>query len=486
MKLAVALVAGALAIIIGLAPYGFGARTEQTLTALVQLAADVWDIPIFTTRYTRGWFDSTAETFLVLPLDVVGALRPYLPHPSTSAAPPEGLSMAHHIRHGPFPLAARPDGVLSLLPVQTMITSSLAPGVLGSSSRGASAAALPSLQVYTTVFLHGAGQSHVVIPAFAYPPGDPTAARFVWAGLHGDVTVGASGEHAASSLQTPGLKFIGADSVVALHDVVTRTEVLTRHRQPSRSDTLVRVGAIEVTNRTENQCTWAITGGEVRATTTVTGETLQGVTDVQLDTLRLADVPHGPGTLHLELRQLPMAALTRVFYEIIAQWQDEQDVATLWIRLWFSEELARRLAEVARTQPEIALTQMRLQTADGEIHASLQVRLDGNRVLAPAYLPQLLQTIDARAVAEAPASWVRAMVTAQVSRVMRARYPMATLLPASALKRFAATVSDRYLQSLVEQEYVILDGNTYKSQARYLHGQLLVNGKPLHLYDPAP
>jgi len=58
MKNAIGLVVAVLVIVCGVAPYGFGIRTEETLTTLVQLAEDVLDIPIYTTGYTRGWFRS--------------------------------------------------------------------------------------------------------------------------------------------------------------------------------------------------------------------------------------------------------------------------------------------------------------------------------------------------------------------------------------------------------------------------------------------
>jgi uncharacterized protein YdgA (DUF945 family) len=486
MKYVVGLVASALAIIFGLMPYGFGVRIEQTFTALVQLAAHSWHLPMYTTRYRRGWFGSTADTFVELPPAVAEALRPYLPQPPPAAATPQGLTITHHLRHGPFPLVAHPPGGLSLLPVQTSFTSSLAPGGLGAARAGVLAATLPALQVYTTVFLHGASQSHVVLPAFAYPPGDPTEAALLWNGLQGDISVAAHGEHATGVLRTPGLKFVADESVVVLHDAVTRSEVWTGRRQPDRSATSVRVGAVAVTGRTAEPSSWAMTGGEVRATTTVADATLEATVDVQLDALRLVDVPYGPGTSHLELRRLPMAGLTSLLREVMAHWQNGQDLATLWRRLEFSEELARQLPELLRLQPEIALTHLRLHTAAGDIRASVQVRLDGKHLLAPAYLQQLLQTIDARVEGEAPASWVQATLTAQVSKAMRTRHRMAALLPPSALNRFVATLSERYLQSLVEREYLRRDGNIYKSQARYLRGQWLVNGKPLHLHDLAP
>lgn len=469
MKKAVCLVVGVLVVVYALMPYAVGVYTEQTWTALVPLAARVWDIPVSTTRYTRGWFSSTAETFLELPPVLAAVLRAYVPHTPAPVATPEGLTVAHRILHGPFPVGPRPGGIISLVPAQTLIISSLAHG------------ALPALQVSTTVLLHGAGQSHFVMPAFALPSSVQTETHLISEGLSGDVTVGANGHYFTGALQVPSLQVAREDSVLALHDVTARTDVSTGYGQPSRSDTFVRVGSVKVTHRPEAQATWAITGGEVRATTTAAGETLQAVADVRLDTFHLADMPHGPGTVHLDIRRLHSAALTRLVQEVVEQWQDMQDSTTLLTQLWLSGDLVHLLSDIAMTSPEIALTEMRLHTPDGEVHANLQVRLDGSRVRAPGYLPQLMQTLDVQAEGEAPASWVRAVVIDQVSKVLRARSTLAALLPANAMHSLAATISDQQLRNLVQHEYLLFDGKTYKSKAHYAYGRLFVNGKPLAL-----
>ena len=110
---------------------------------------------------------------------------------------------------------------------------------------------------------------------------------------------------------------------------------------------------------------------------------------------------------------------------------------------------------------------MSLHTPDGEIRARVQARVDGNRLRAPGYLAQLIQTLEAEAEGEAPASWVRATAIAQVRRALRARSRLAAWLPEPALDVLAATITDQQLRRLVEQEYLVLDGNLYKSKARY-------------------
>ena len=486
MKKAIGLVVAVLIIVCGVAPYGFGIRTEETLTTLVQQAEDVLDIPVHTTRYTRGWFSATAETWLALPPDIAAAFRAYVPFMLTHSARAEGLTMAHRILHGPFPLGLRPGSTTSLLPVQTMLTSSLVPGVPPVSRHRQPAEARPILQVYTTVFLHGAGQGHISMPAFTFPPEAQPEADIVWDGLQGDVAVDARGRHVTGAFQSPGLQLLGADKEFAMRDAVMRLDVSTERRHMSHSATFVRVGSMAVTHRTEAQATWAVTGAELRATAATARGTLQAMADVQLETFRLADASYGSGTSHLELRRLHLPALVRLLQEVRELQQGEPDFASFWWRLLLSEELAHLLADLARPSPEFLLTRVSLHTPDGEIHARGQVRVDGNRLLAPGYLSQLLQTIDAEAEGEAPASWVRATAIAQVRRALRAQSRLAAWLPAPALDVLAATITDQQLRRLVEQEYLVLDGNFYKSKARYTHGQLLVQGKPVDLPALAP
>jgi len=486
MKKAIGLVVAVLVMVGGVAPYGFGIRTEETLTTLVQLAEAILDIPIYTTRYTRGWFRSMAETWLALPPEIADAFRAYIPFVLTHSARAEGLTMVHRILHGPFPIGLRPGSTMSLLPVQTILTSSLVPGLPGVSRDGQSAKARPILQVYTTVFLHGAGQGHVFMPAFTFPPEAQSEADIVWDGLQGDVAVDAQGHHVTGAFQSPGLQLVGEEKKFAMRDAVMRTEVSAERRSVSHSMTFVRVGSMAVTHRTDAQATWAVTGAELRATTTTASGTLQAVADGQLATLRLVDASYDSGTAHLELHRLYLPALVRLLQELRELWQDAPALTSFWGRLLFSEELARLLSDLARPSPEFVLTRVSLHTPDGEIRARIQVRVDGNRLLAPGYLSQLLQTIDAEAEGEAPASWVRTTAIAQVRQALRARSRLAAWLSDSVLDVLATTITDQQLRSLVAQEYLVLDGNIYKSKARYTHGQLLVQGKPVDLPALAP
>ena len=479
MKKAIGLVVGGLVMICGVAPYGFGVRTEQTLTALVQLAEDALDVPIYTTWYTRGWFSATAATWLALPPELAEALRAYVPFVLTPAARAEGLTIMHRILHGPFPVALRAGGTTSLLPVQTILTSELVPGVPGVSRDGRQAAARPILQVYTTVFLHGAGQGHVFMPAFTFTPAAQPETNIVWDGLQGDVVVDVQGYHVTGAFQAPGLQLVGEERTFALHDAIMRTNVSTERRHMSRSDTFVRVGSVALTSHTDTQATWAVTGAELHTTTATASGTLQAVADVQIETWRLADASYGSGTSHLEIRRLHVPSLVRLLQALRELPQAESDLASLWLRRQLSTSLARLLSECARSSPEFSLTGVSLHTTEGEIRASVQVRVDGNRLLIPGYLTQLLQTIEIEAEGEAPAAWVRATAITQVRRAIRRRSRLAALLPDPALDVLATTITDQQLRSLVAQEYLVLDGDMYKSKVRYTRGQLLVHGKPV-------
>ena len=170
------------------------ASTEETLTTLVQLAEEVLDIPVHTTRYTRGWFRSTAETWLALPPDIAAALRAYVPFMLTHSARAEGLTMVHRICMGLSPWLTSGQhhvSVTSTNHAHELACAWRATGVQGWTT----CQALPILQVYTTVFLHGAGQGHVFMPAFTFPPmrsqrpiSCGTACREMSQSIHGGAT----------------------------------------------------------------------------------------------------------------------------------------------------------------------------------------------------------------------------------------------------------------------------------------------------------
>jgi uncharacterized protein YdgA (DUF945 family) len=81
---------------------------------------------------------------------------------------------------------------------------------------------------------------------------------------------------------------------------------------------------------------------------------------------------------------------------------------------------------------------------------------------------------------------VRTTAIAQVRQALRARSRLAAWLSDSALDALATTITDQQLRSLVAREYLVLDGNIYKSKVRYTHGQVLVHGKPVDLPALAP
>jgi len=487
LKILCALVGGLLASVSVLAPYGFGLRTEQTLTALVQLAEELWDIPIYTTAYHRGWWNATAETWLVLPPGTLETWRHTLPFlPPMTPASDHGLTLTHHILHGPLPFGARPSGVPSLRPVQTMLSSGLFPGAPGQARLGTPDAPLPLLQVHTTIGLFGGGQGHFAMPAFVQPPGPPEEATTVWEGLQGEVTVDAHGRHITGTVQAPGLALMWEDSRLALQHASAQVEVLTPRRQPARSTLTIRLGSLALTHRSAASASWAMTTASLQTTATTAHGLLQAHVTSQAHALRLGDGSYGPGTARLDIERLHLVALRDMLRGLHEASQDEPDMAAFWLRLVLSGDLAALLAGVVATSPALTLHELSLHTVDGDIRVKMQIHVDGSRLFPPGYLSQVLQTVEAEAAAEAPAAWVRAMVIAQVRRLIRAQSRFAALLPDSALNALAATMSDRQLHNLVEQGYLVLDGTTYKSQARYTQGQLLVQGKPVDLPIPGP
>jgi uncharacterized protein YdgA (DUF945 family) len=470
------LIVGGLVLVWGLAPYGFGWRTERIITALVQVAERVLHLPLSTTQYRRGWFGSTAETWLALPPGVITVLRPYVPAPWLPAAPGDGFTLRHQIQHGPFPLGALSNGFAALRPVQTVLTSGLVPGAPGRLSP-----LPPLLQITTTVFLGGAGQGHVVMPAFSTPRDDPSAPQFVWEGLQGEVTVDTHGHHSAGAFRAPGLVWSNNTTNVAFNALALQTDITTGRHQPIQSETQVRVDTLRVRPLESPQDAWAVTGTAIQATAALLRYMAQGTTTLRLQTVQIADMAYGPGTSSLTFSRLDLQALGQLWREIRGRWQDEPSLASLWTRLLLSGQLARLLVPLLQASPQLALSQLSLQTPNGEIRASMHVYVDARRLLPPGYMVQLLQTIEAEAAIEAPVAWVRTMALYQVRRAVRARNKLLRLLPDTALDAMAGRLIAQYVDDWLEQGYLVQDGAMYKSQVRYRHGQLWLQGRLVEL-----
>ena len=150
-----------------------------------------WTFPS-TPRYTRGWFSATAETWLALPPDIAAAFRAYVPFMLTHSARAEGLTMAHRIRHGPFPLAyvrAAPRLCCQYKPcsrARLCLACHRCPGMDNLPKLG------PSCKSTRRSFCMG--QDRAISPC---QPSPSTRAQpeadIVWDGLQGDVTVDAGG-----------------------------------------------------------------------------------------------------------------------------------------------------------------------------------------------------------------------------------------------------------------------------------------------------
>lgn len=467
------LVLGLLVVGLGsLAPYGFGLRTAQILHGLVQVADYVFDVPLVMSRYTRGWFGATAETALVLSPATLAVLEPYLPKTLLPTTPAEGVTLTHAIRHGPFPLGPRADGVHWLRPVQTLLTSTW---------HTQAPQRAPLLRVETTVFLLGAGHGQITMPAFTTPDDAHAVPRLLWRGLQGEVRVDAHGRHVTATVQAPGMTWAGAARQVAFTTFTGRTTVTSTRQQPQRTDTQLTMASVALTPTDTPGNAWAVTGLALHGTSAVQQRTAQGTLDLRLDAVRLAETSYGPGSVVGTVDRLFLPAVRNLWSEIYRLRQDEPDWATLWIRLVRSEELARLLGPVLPSSPELALSQVQLHTPDGPIHATLRVRVDGTRLLPPGYLVQLLQTIDAQASIAAPVAWVKALAITQARRAIRARSQLTAFLPDSALDAVAGPLVERYLRQYEAAGYLVRDGAMYTSQARYTRGQLWVQGRPVNL-----
>lgn len=480
MRLAVCVIVGLL-VLLGLAPYGFGLRAHTIISSIAAQLAQGWHVPVVMTAYQRGWFSSTAA--MQLPVSGVLAALWRVSESSTEAAQDEAtlLQISQRILHGPFPLSTAVPSMAGLAPVQALLQSTVRPVLSGTAPVPPGPETIPVLHVTTTVFLSGASQSRVFIPAFVTSTSTARSAPLVWNGLRGEVQVSQRGDQVLSALRAPGLYVKQARTQMSLQNVLLRLETHSEQHQALHGQVMVSLDSLEIGPEAEAQAEWSVQDGEGRTRLALAGEMVQADVDVQCALCRFANAAAGQGSAHLEARRLSLPVLLRLGQEVATLWPEEPDMRTLWLRLVLSGELTAALAALARSSPTLALTQARLRTPEGDVAVTAHLQLDAERARVAERLSLLVQSIDAEATLEAPVDWVQELAVAQAVRFIRERSDFGAFLSLKSLRTMAAIAVDKYLRNLVAQGYLNQEGGRYRSRARYTQGQLLINEQPVAL-----
>lgn len=450
------LVGSSLVLLCGGAPYWFGVQAEQTYHALLQQWEVSWDVRIQHSQYTRGWFSATAEAVVTLPAAAAALLA------TGQDAQHRAATLQLQILHGPWPFMALFRTRASLLPVQVLLEYTLA----------LRPSPFPAVQGHTTVSLLGAVSSDLLLPA--YTPQSPAHGRVRWAAVQGHVDVAADASRLIGRFTLPHVQYAQTEGSVVLRRSTARVQVSGASIQSLEVEVWLDLEGLETLSPQGPRLPWALQVGTVHAVTTLFGNLLHGTVEIQSRHILFGDLSYGPGTAQILLHRLHLPALSALLPYLLRAPSPPSSFDAVWWRV------------LTQTAPELLLSHLYIQTGHGEVRVQAGMRLESDTLPAATLRHTLRQAITAEAEAQAPVAFVQTALATAGRYLMRAQSPSVAWMPEKALQAIAATVTAQQLQGLVEQHYVLIEDETYKSVVRYMRGQLLVQEQPVMEWSGVP
>ena len=165
----------AVAIAAGLgAPYYFGIKAEETLTAQQKLLQESGFLTVESHQYDRGWFGATETTVIRLKPTLLQNTQQYLPD-NLKTVLQEPITVVNHISHGPFA-----GGFGTQAHVETEFKYHPETEKVLSRFFGQQA----PLTMSNTIYFGGSGKLQLSVPAFDYE--ELSGIKLSWKGLSGN------------------------------------------------------------------------------------------------------------------------------------------------------------------------------------------------------------------------------------------------------------------------------------------------------------
>ena len=477
---------GGIVIILALAAAGFvgaaywsGMQAERWYQEAMAEGAKNPNVKFSTTRYERGLFSSQSVT----------RVQFVLPEGESKEADPS-FSIRQDIYHGPLPLAGRsmPDAPMqwggaviraTLDPESSAWTRELAK-LYGSQE--------PMVAI-SRVGFDGASDTRIIMPPLTLSNvEDLQSLKF--SGLQGQFQVAPRGAAVQGNLTIASLDLVGKPAAsegqpasgvgqVRLGDLSLSVNQRRGAFDLLYGDSSVRIGELRAQDQTAGVPFVATNLTIAGALSPQGAQQVAGEVVIKADKVTV-DQQSGSGSLKLALRNLDGVTVMQ-----LQQWQ--QKLASQPEDPQALDELMKLFKTLLRGKPEFALdSQAKLTQGDwqGKLTLNFQDLGEVNLLVDPSGLLGALEKGVADVVASKKLIETLLISTTREQLLAQAK-EQSKAVSESAIQTMAAQQVAEQLQGLTAAGFIRLEGDQYKTTARFEGGKLFVNGQEIPLAPAA-
>lgn len=343
--------------------------------------------------------------------------------------------------------------------------------------------------IETLIGIDGQGNTRIDLPATEIPAsGERPAVHF--SGIQGDIRFDAAFEQVDARFTLPALRLAQSDT----QSLEIEGMVVDSHSRKDVSGLMLGGGRFEI-DRIGLKDPQADSRFEVRqlgidAQSSISGSTAKASVSYRLEGLELNGSVYGPAEIQAGLDNLPATALLQIqqaVEEINAQQLSDEKRGMALLSVLMGNAPA-----LLKGDPIMTVDKLSIQTPDGLVTGQLSLQAMGLNLQDIGNAPVLLEKLVADASLQMPQRLfvllMRQKAEADLLRQLEQRRlidPDSKLPSAEELTDMAATLAERQLSLLLEQEILVQQGDMIATRAKLSDGLLSVNGKTVPLPQPS-
>jgi uncharacterized protein YdgA (DUF945 family) len=453
-----------------------GGDIEQAIAAQQAVVARQPWLKVVSQSYARGVFSSHAETTVELQ-GQTGRIYGELFAKLAGTAAPLRITYLHDISHGPLPGWSSGDLGRARARVATRLRLNDAYAQKLPELFGPAAAPL----FVTDFFAEGGGVTHVALPAIVRALDQ--GGKLAWQGLAGDVRFDAAYDAFVADLHMAGLELATPQGRLSISGIALNSDLKRGAQRLMLGKTMLRVARAEIAGAQSG----LVEGLEYGAGAVESGDFIDVSGAFAVARANVAGSAYGPARLAIAMDHLhgPTLAMMQAEFEAL----ERSQLAPEQQRQAMTELVGRFFAELLQHQPTLRLTELSLQTPDGDLRLNADLGwpgYTGAEPVTPAALGNATEASAELSISEALARKLGEAGARQNLRVS-ANPPLPPGPEGEAeLQTRAQVAVVQQLGALVEQGLVSREEGRLKVRARFHGGQLELNGRPVPLPGAAP
>jgi len=450
--------------------YKFGMDTEKVYNDLVDKYTEDDTFSVVSKSYDRGLLSSRARTVFAVKNMGKEIVR---------------LDETDTIYHGPIPILAVFGGKAKAAPVLAVMDSEIRLIPAEGSDNAEMFEKIPPVDVHTVITFDNKAVADMSMPSFEADI--ENVGKLSWQGFSGKVDYDTKSFHSISDLKSPGFEIDGEDSTLAVSGLKAWSELsyASADAEYPTGDVNLTVDSLDLSAKTgaNGKKNLAITNIEFKGNSEDKGGLLDSSHSLVFSGLTFGGDKYGRGGYELSISNIDSASWKKL-QRLINENQDAADNEEAKAR--FTGELVNLLPGFVSKSPKIELRKLSLETSGGKLEGHLGIYADGSGLenVDLAQNPVLMLaalTADA-GITVSKELFISALTDHKKEEVLNNLASMGDDPPTDEeLAELARGAAEDEINMLVSGDILVSEGDSYKIEAAYKAGQVIINGQPIDL-----